>query len=93
MRKSNHRASFVAIVPAGAALAAMLAAPLASASEAARSSDAGSGCRQETRRVAVWPSGNPKLVSIVRFETKSVTVCDGKVVASASASPADAREK
>lgn len=34
-------------------------------------------CRQETRRVAVWPvAGNPKLQQIPRFETRTLTVCD-----------------
>jgi hypothetical protein len=89
MRKSNQRASLTAIVPVTVALAALFATPMASAADGAKSSDAGAGCRQETRRVAVWPSGNPKIVSIVRFETKSVTICDGKVVANAT----DGREK
>jgi hypothetical protein len=89
MRKSNQRTSFTALVPVSVALAALFAAPVVGAADAAKSSDAGSGCRQETRRVAVWPSGNPKIVGIVRFETKSVTICDGKIVANAS----DGREK
>jgi len=35
-------------------------------------------CRQETKRVAVWPTG-PKAPPIARFEEREVTVCDAKV--------------
>jgi len=33
-------------------------------------------CRQETKRVAVWPAG-PK-ATVVRFEQREVKVCDTK---------------
>jgi len=36
-------------------------------------------CRDEVRRVAIWPQGNPKAQQIARFEHRSVTVCNGKV--------------
>lgn len=36
-------------------------------------------CRQETKRVAVWPKG-PKGQNMARFEERQVTVCDGKIV-------------
>lgn len=32
-------------------------------------------CRQETRRVVVWPHG-PKASSMTRLVTREVTVCD-----------------
>ena len=38
-------------------------------------------CRQEMRRVTVWPQGgNPKNAQVGRVETREVTVCNGKVV-------------
>jgi heme A synthase len=38
---------------------------------------ANTSCRQETRRVAVWPVvGNPKLQQIPRFEKRSLVVCN-----------------
>lgn len=76
MRKFTHRPSAAAVIPASLALIALFAAPLASASEAAKP-----GCRQETRRVVIWPSGSPKAVQMPRNEERVVTVCDGKVVA------------
>jgi hypothetical protein len=38
-------------------------------------------CKQEMRRVTVWPQGgNPKNAQVGRVETREVTVCNGKVV-------------
>lgn len=74
-RKNFFRASFGA---AGLALAVFSGiAPVA----AADAENASSSCRQEVRRVAVWPQGgNPKFAQVARFENREVTVCDGKVV-------------
>lgn len=42
--------------------------------------DASASCRQETKRVPVWPKG-PKGGQLgARFETREVTVCDGQVM-------------
>src|SRR5262249_41822158 len=38
-------------------------------------------CRQETKRVAVWPRTAPKAPQMARFENRVVTVCDNKVAA------------
>lgn len=60
----------------------------ASGVAAANERDTSASCRQETRRVAVWPKGGaPKAQNKARFENRQVTVCDGKVVARA---PSDA---
>lgn len=42
---------------------------------------ASTDCKQEMRRVTVWPQGgNPKNAQVGRVETREVTVCNGKVV-------------
>lgn len=48
-------------------------------------SDANAACRQETKRVVVWPHG-PKASALTRLENRKVMVCDAK------ASPPSARE-
>ncbi len=45
---------------------------------AATSADA-AGCREETRKVAVWPK-SPRAQQIAKFEERTYKVCDGKVV-------------
>lgn len=50
----------------------------AGAAEADKRSDANADCRQETKRVAVWPHGSPKAPMMARFEQRQVTVCDAK---------------
>lgn len=50
----------------------------ASAAEGDKRADAAS-CRQETKKVAVWPHGAPKAPTMARFELREVTVCDTKV--------------
>jgi hypothetical protein len=40
-------------------------------------SDANAACRQETKRVVVWPHG-PKASAMTRLEDREVTVCDAK---------------
>jgi hypothetical protein len=66
---------------ASAALIAMFGALSAGAAQAADNSKANASCRQETKRVAVWPRG-PKAQRVARFEDREVTICDGKVVSS-----------
>lgn len=90
MRKLNHRISSTVAVRASVVAAAVFAAPLAGATDAAKSSDA--GCRQETRRVAVWPTP-PKALRIARFETRTVTVCDGKVASASTSTATDTAKK
>ena len=60
---------------------------LAGATDAGKRSDANASCRQETKRVAVWPHGSPKAPQTPRFEQREVTVCDAKV-AQPAAQPA-----
>jgi hypothetical protein len=61
---------------AGLALAMFLGAAPAVAADAADTS-----CRQEVRRVTVWPQGgSPKSAQTARVESREVTVCNGKVV-------------
>lgn len=45
----------------------------------------GENCRQETKRVAVWPKGAPKAQRMARFEERQVTVCDSKVASKRAA--------
>lgn len=42
-------------------------------------SDARASCRQETKRVPVWPKGPKGAQQGARFENREVTVCDDKV--------------
>ena len=70
-------------VSIGAAVAAsiLIASLSTAAADGARTDEANASCRQETRRVAVWPTGgNPKSAQVARFENRTVTVCDGKVL-------------
>lgn len=53
---------------------------------AADSAESASGaCRQETKRVAVWPRTSPKAPQMARFEERQVTVCDSKSASRRSA--------
>ena len=49
-----------------------------SALAAEERSDTNRSCRQETKRVVVWPHG-PKAPPMARIENRQVTVCDPKV--------------
>jgi hypothetical protein len=40
-------------------------------------SEANASCREETKRVVVWPHG-PKAQPAARLENRAVTVCDAK---------------
>ena len=51
----------------------------AGAADADQRAEANASCRQETKRVAVWPHGSPKAPVMARFEQRQVTVCDPKV--------------
>lgn len=62
------------------ALVSLLGGFAAGAAHAEDSSKANPSCRQEIKRVAVWPKG-PKAQRVARFEDREVTICDGKVVA------------
>jgi hypothetical protein len=52
----------------------------AGAAQADDTRKADPSCRQEIKRVAVWPHG-PKGQRVARFEDREITICDGKVVA------------
>jgi hypothetical protein len=41
------------------------------------------GCREETRKVAVWPK-SPRAAQVAKFEERTYKVCDGKVVSRAT---------
>jgi hypothetical protein len=60
----------------------------ASAASATNEETVNAACRQETKRVAVWPRTSPKAPQMARFEDRQVTVCDSK---SASRRSADAQ--
>jgi hypothetical protein len=52
----------------------------AGAAQADGRSNANASCRQDTKRVPVWPKG-PKAAQLgARYETREVTVCDGQVM-------------
>ena len=53
----------------------------AGAANADESAPTKPNCRQETKRVAVWPRTAPKAPSMARFEDRQVTVCDSKAAA------------
>lgn len=57
----------------------------ASAASAADEGAANGACRQETKRVAVWPRTSPKAPQMARFEERQVTVCDSKAASRRSA--------
>lgn len=88
MNTFNRKASF---------LAALLALGLfgtlsASAADASAATARSASCHHETRRVAVWPvGGNPKLQSIPRFETRTLTVCDHEKTVSTPARSASSQ--
>lgn len=63
------------------ALAGLFGTAGAGAADANESGPANANCRQETKRVAVWPRTAPKAPSMARFEERQVTVCDSKVAA------------
>jgi hypothetical protein len=83
--KNSHRDT-VSRVPsrttlsASLALLGALAVLAADVAQAADRSDANASCRQETKRVAVWPKGPKAAQRPTRFEEREVTVCDGKVM-------------
>jgi hypothetical protein len=49
-------------------------------------------CRQETKRVAVWPRTAPKAPQIARFEDRVVTICNNRVVSSKKATDEELRQ-
>jgi len=57
----------------------------AGAADANESGPADANCRQETKRVAVWPRTAPKAPTVARFEERQVTVCDSKAAAKRAA--------
>lgn len=70
---------------AALALASLFGVAGAGAANANESGPANANCRQETKRVAVWPRTAPKAPSMARFEDREVTVCDSTVASKRSA--------
>lgn len=68
---------------AALALAGLFGASLASAADSVASENG--ACRQETKRVAVWPRTSPKAPQMARFEERQVMVCDSKAASRRSA--------
>lgn len=64
------------------AIAGLFGTFAASAADVGKGRDANASCRQETKRVAVWPRTAPKAPTMARFEDRQLTICDGKVVSS-----------
>jgi hypothetical protein len=62
-----------------------LAGLLGVANVAVADANEGANCRQETKRVAVWPKGAPKAPKMARFEDRTVTVCDSKAASKRAA--------
>jgi len=61
-----------------------LFAGLPAAADDTRTDETSASCREETRRVVVWPTGgNPKSAQSGRSEDRAVMVCDGKVMSQA----------
>src|SRR5687768_6269114 len=87
MKHSHHektsRVASRVSVAAGATLLALLTGLSAGPAHATDNTDANASCRQQTKRVAVWPRG-PKNQNMARFEEREVTVCDGNVVSQRS---------
>ena len=67
------------------ALAGLFGVAGAGAADANESAPANASCRQETKRVAVWPKGAPKAPKMARFEDRTVTVCDSKAASKRAA--------
>jgi hypothetical protein len=79
--KTSRRKAWVRTVLAVGLLVGLSAGLPAGAEDGTQTNDTNASCRQETRRVAVWPrGGNPKSAQFARFEDRAVTVCNGKVV-------------
>ncbi len=74
------------------ALLGLFVAFAAGTAQANEGRDANATCRQETKRVAVWPKG-PKAQKKARFEDREVTICDGKVTARSPESATNAKAK
>lgn len=62
-------------------LASLIAVSGVGTANADESGPAKANCRQETKRVAVWPRTAPKAPAMARFEDRQVTVCDSKAAA------------
>ncbi len=96
MNKSDRNVS-VRTLSASLLLAGAFAVTTASATDGAQAGAKGASCLEETRKVVVWPGGNPKN-QFGRVENHVVTICDGKVVSSkpernvAASTPARARD-
>lgn len=75
---------FRTTLPASVALLGLFAGFAAGAANADQRNDANSSCRQETKRVAVWPTRSPKAAMMAHFEEREVTVCDAKVAPQSS---------
>ena len=71
-------------ISAAVALAGLFGVVGAGAADANESGPA-ANCRQETKRVAVWPRTAPKAPAMARFEERQVTVCDSKAAAKRAA--------
>lgn len=91
MKKSHcenlNRVPSRTTLAASIALLGALAVFAAGAAQAA-DRDANASCRQQTKRVAVWPKGPKAAQQAPRFEDREVTVCDGKVVSRRSSDAA-----
>jgi hypothetical protein len=81
MRSFDRKFPARVIAPASLLFLSMFGAISASAADAPTPSETSASCREETRRVAVWQQGgSPKSNQSPRFEKRTVTVCNGKVM-------------
>ncbi|MBM0106834.1 hypothetical protein JM946_19035 [Steroidobacter sp. S1-65] len=81
-RAQGHRASFRTALSTSLAVLGLCGGLMTSAAQATDRS-ANPSCRQETKRVAVWPKG-PRPARQARFEEREVTVCDGEAMSKGS---------
>jgi hypothetical protein len=77
-----------AAISASVALAGLFGVVGATLADADQGKPASANCRQETKRVAVWPRTPPNAVQMARFEDRQVTVCDSKADAKQAAEEA-----
>ncbi|WP_153067120.1 hypothetical protein [Steroidobacter cummioxidans] len=83
--ESPRRVVRRAALSATVALAGLFGVVGTGAADAKEDGPASAKCRQETKRVAVWPQSAPKAPQMARYEERLVTVCESKADAKRAA--------
>lgn len=81
--ESPRRVVRRAALSATVALAGLFGVVGTGAADAKEDGPASAKCRQEIKRVAVWPHAAPKAPQMARYEDREVTVCESKAEAKA----------